>query len=277
LTFSLRVLMELGLRGSVALVTGGASGIGHAVAHAFAEEGAKVVLWDIGPATSDVAASLAERFGVKSVGQRIDVTEYDRLCVAVDQIERELGPIGHVVHAAAIGSGCFGFPFTNLEPDDWRKVLEVNVMGLVNVAHAVTPALRERRNGTFTVIGSVAGQIGSQTDPPYSAAKAAGINFAQCMAKDLAPHNVRVNTVNPGMIQTPLNRAVWNAWYNQQSPDARRSYEDWANAKVKNVIPLGRWQTVEDVASMCVFLASDRCCNVTGQTINVDGGFVMHW
>lgn len=269
--------MDLGLRGSVALVTGGASGIGHAVAQAFAEEGASVVLWDVGPATPDVAASLADRFGVKCVGQRLDVTQFDSLSDAAGQVEADFGPIKHVVHAAAIGSGFFGFPFTNLRPDDWRKVLEVDVMGLVNVAHAIGPRLRERRMGTFTVIGSVAGQIGSQTDPPYSAAKAAGINFAQCMAKDLAPHNVRVNTVNPGMIQTPLNRAVWNAWYDQQPPEQRRSYEDWANDKVKTVIPLGRWQTVEDVAAMCVFLASERCRNVTGQTINVDGGFVMHW
>jgi 2-hydroxycyclohexanecarboxyl-CoA dehydrogenase len=269
--------MDLALRGSVALVTGGASGIGHAVAQAFAEEGSDVVLWDIGPATSDVAASLAERFSVRSLGQRLDVTDYDSLTAAINRIEADFGAINHVVHAAAIGSGFFGFPFTNLKPDDWRKVLEVDVMGLVNVAHALGPRLRERRTGTITIIGSVAGQIGSQTDPPYSAAKAAGINFAQCMAKDLASHNVRVNTVNPGMIQTPLNRAVWNAWYNQQPPHERRSYEDWANEKVKNVIPLGRWQTVEDVAAMCLFLASERCRNVTGQTINVDGGFVMHW
>jgi 2-hydroxycyclohexanecarboxyl-CoA dehydrogenase len=269
--------MDLVLRDSLALVTGGASGIGHAVAQAFAEEGGDVALWDIGPATSDVAASLAQRFGVRSLGQRLDVTDYDSLTAAIDRLEADFGLINHVVHAAAIGSGFFGFPFTNLKPDDWRKVLEVDVMGLVNVAHALAPRLRERRKGSFTVIGSVAGQIGSQTDPPYSAAKAAGINFAQCMAKDLASHNVRVNTVNPGMIQTPLNRAVWNAWYNQQPPHERRSYEDWADEKVKNVIPLGRWQTVEDVAAMCVFLASERCRNVTGQTINVDGGFVMHW
>ncbi|MDQ3330998.1 MAG: SDR family oxidoreductase, partial [Planctomycetota bacterium] len=189
--------------------------------------------------------------------------------------ETEVGPFRHVAHAAAIGSGRFGFPYTNLIPDDWRRVLEVDVMGLVNVAHAVGPRLRERGQGTFTVIGSVAGQIGSQTDPPYSAAKAAGINFAHCLAKDLAPHGVRVNTVNPGMIQTPLNRAVWQAWHDRQPVEQRRSYEDWAGEKIRNVIPLGRWQTVEDIAAMCVFLASERCRNVTGQTINVDGGFVM--
>jgi 2-hydroxycyclohexanecarboxyl-CoA dehydrogenase len=126
-------------------------------------------------------------------------------------------------------------------------------------------------------VASVAGQIGSQTDPPYSASKAANINFAQCLAKDLAPHNVRVNIVNPGMVRTPLNRQVWQAWSDQQSPDNRRTYEDWADEKVRNVVPLGRWQEPDDVAEMVVFLSSARAAQVTGQTINVDGGQVMHW
>lgn len=269
--------MDLQLRDAVAVVTGGASGIGLAVATAFAEEGARVALWDLSPAAADAADGLASRCGVSARANAIDVTNYEGVLAAVTETEAVLGPIRHVVHAAAIGSGRFGFPFTNLEPGDWRRVLEVDVMGLVNVAHAVGPRLRDRREGTVTVIGSVAGQIGSQTDPPYSAAKAAGINFAQCLAKDLAPHGVRVNTVNPGMVKTPLNESVWRAWNEAQPSDRKRSYEDWAGEKVRNVVPLGRWQTVEDVAAMCVFLASDRCRNVTGQTVNVDGGFVMHW
>jgi 2-hydroxycyclohexanecarboxyl-CoA dehydrogenase len=269
--------MELGLRGGVAVVTGGGSGIGRAIAAGFAEEGAGVAIWDVAGDVGEAARALGERFGVRAVGVRVDVTEYEAVRGAVGETEAALGPVRHVVHAAAIGSGRFGFPFTNLEPGDWRRVLEVDVMGLVNVAHAVGPGLRARGEGTVTVLGSVAGQIGSQTDPPYSAAKAAGINFAQCMAKDLAPYGVRVNTVNPGMVKTPLNESVWRAWNERQPAEERRSYAEWAGDKVRAVVPLGRWQTPEDVAAMCVFLASERCRNVTGQTINVDGGFVMHW
>ena len=126
-------------------------------------------------------------------------------------------------------------------------------------------------------IASVAGQIGSQTDPPYSASKAANINFSQCLAKDLAAHNIRVNIVNPGMVKTPLNRNVWQAWNEQQPADQKCSYDDWADAKIRTVCPLGRWQQTEDIADMVAFLSSARAAQVTGQTINVDGGQVMHW
>src|SRR5207249_5380818 len=171
--------------------------------------------------------------------------------------------------------GKYGFPFWNLEPADWGRVLQVNVVGAVNVAHAFAPALVAARSGTMLFLASVAGQIGSLTDPPYSASKAALINFAQCAARDLAPYGVRVNALCPGMVQTALNRAVWEAWARQQPAQGRQSYEEWAGEKVRRVVPLGRWQTPEDVAAMAVFLASARAANVTGQTINVDGGYVM--
>ncbi len=135
----------------------------------------------------------------------------------------------------------------------------------------------QRRSGTFVFLASVAGQIGSQTDPPYSASKAANINFAQCMAKDLAPYSVRVNTVCPGMVQTALNRSVWQAWHDSAAESEQLSYDEWAMRKIKAIVPLGRWQTAEDIANMIVFLSSPRADQVTGQTINVDGGFVMHW
>jgi len=131
------------------------------------------------------------------------------------------------------------------------------------------------RDGTILLLASVAGQIGSQTDPPYSASKAALINFAQCAAKDLAPYNVRVNTLCPGMVKTELNRAVWQSWANKQPTANRLTFEDWAADKIQKTIPLGRWQEAEDMAAMAVFLASPRARNICGQTLNVDGGFVM--
>ena len=265
--------MDLELTGDVAVVTGGASGIGLACARSLAQEGCRVALWDLSPKVHEAANEL----GVPTIGVFTDVSDLATVETAVRETEAALGPIAHVVHAAAIGSGKFGFPFTHLTPADWPRVLDVNIMGMVNVAHSIAPGMIARRAGTIIFIGSVAGQIGSQTDPPYSASKAAMINFAQCLAKDLAAHQVRVNTVNPGMVQTPLNRQVWEAWNDQQPADERRSYDDWAGEKVRNVVPLGRWQSVDDVADMVTFLSSSRAAQVTGQTINVDGGFVMHW
>jgi len=253
--------MDLELAGGVAVVTGGASGIGLACARGLAAEGCRVAVWDL----------------AEGADFRVDVSDFAAVLAALAETGARLGPVRHLVHAAAMGSGKFGFPFTNLQPADWKRVMEVNVMGMVHVAQAVAPGMAERKAGTMVFIASIAGQIGSQTDPPYSASKAANINFAQCLAKDMAPHGVRVNTVNPGMVKTPLNENVWRAWNALQPLENQRSYEDWAGEKVRAVAPLGRWQETEDIADMVVFLSSERARQITGQTINVDGGQVMHW
>jgi NAD(P)-dependent dehydrogenase (short-subunit alcohol dehydrogenase family) len=206
-----------------------------------------------------------------------DVTDDAAVQDAAKRCQSALDGVRHVVYAAGAGSGKFGFPFWNLRPDDWDLVLRVNLLGAVHTAHAFAGALVEQQQGTMLFISSVAGQIGSQTDPPYSSAKAGLINFAQVAAKDLAPYCVRVNTICPGMVKTPLNRGVWQAWNDRQPVGRKQPYEDWAGAKVKQMCPLGRWQTPEEIAALAVFLASQRAANITGQTMNVDGGWVMHW
>lgn len=248
--------MDLGLTGQVAVVVGSASGLGRAIADAFAAEGAHVARWDI--------AATAETV--------VDATDY----AAVSRAADARGRVDHVVYAAAVGSGKFGFPFWNLTPADWPRVVDVNLMGAVHVAHAFAPRLAEQRSGTLLFLASVAGQNGSPTDPPYSAAKAAVLNFTKCAAKDLAPFGVRVNALCPGMVQTPLNRSVWQSWADRQPPELRKDYEAWAAEKIRQLVPLNRWQTPADIAAMAVFLASARAANVTGQAVNVDGGYVMH-
>jgi 2-hydroxycyclohexanecarboxyl-CoA dehydrogenase len=273
--------MDLELKGITVLVTGAASGIGRAAARLFAAEGASVMLWDIDPKVHDVGQAIADEFLVGVRAQTVDITDRDAVQIAGNAVSPSgtaiIDSVDHVVHGAAIGSGKFGFPFTRLDPSDWARVLEVNVMGMVQLAHRFAPGMMARKRGSFVFLASVAGQIGSPTDPPYSASKAANINFAQCMAKDLASHGVRVNTVCPGMVQTPLNRSVWAAWCETVPESDRLSYEQWAESKIRSVVPLQRWQSCEDIASMIVFLASARASQITGQTINVDGGQVMHW
>jgi NAD(P)-dependent dehydrogenase (short-subunit alcohol dehydrogenase family) len=186
----------------------------------------------------------------------------------------------HVVYSAGAGSGKFGFPFWNMHPADWKHVLDVNLMGAVNIAHAFSAVLRDNSaqtvDSTMLFIASIAGQMGSQSDPPYSAAKAGLINFMQVVAKDLAPFGIRANAIAPGMIQTSLNRGVWQAWNDQQAEPDKLDYEQWGQDKLKDICPLARWQTPEEIAATALFLASTGAANITGQTINVDGGIVMH-
>jgi 2-hydroxycyclohexanecarboxyl-CoA dehydrogenase len=262
--------VDLKLQGNAALIVGGASGIGKACVDAFVAEGCRVAVWDSSPDVNEIAMQS------KCVGFQVDIVDDSSVGKALIQTEAILGPLSHVVNAAAVGSGVLGMPFTKLAASDWNRVIDVNIKGMVNVAHATTPGMVARRNGTFVFIASVAGQIGSPTDPPYSASKAANINFAQIMARDLAQHNVRVNTVCPGMVRTPLNQNVWRSWNERQTDSDKLDYDTWAKQKIQQLVPLGRWQQPEDVADMVVFLSSDRACQVTGQTINVDGGYVMH-
>jgi len=250
--------MKLSLENQHVAIFGAASGIGQAIAQGFADEGCVVHGFD-----------RAEGSLVETVG---DVTSYDAVCNFVNALPQ----VDHVVYSVGAGSGKFGFPFWNLEPGDWARVLEVNLIGAVNVAHAAAPRLIERGAGSMQFLVSVAGQMGSQTDPPYSAAKAGLINFTQCAAKDLAPYGVRVNALSPGMVKTDLNQAVWQAGQAALPESERQDYETWAEEKIRKVSPLGRWQTAEEYAAMSVFLASDHARNITGQTINIDGGQVMH-
>ena len=269
--------MRFEFEDQVAVVVGAASGIGMSTAIEFRLAGATVGWLDRSPRVTAIANQHETSRGVKgcSSGLVVDATDDMQLAQAAETLMTTSGRIDHVVVSIGMGSGTFGFPFWNLEPDVWREVLDVNLIAAVRVAHAFVPHMLSNGKGTICFVASVAGQTGSQTDPPYSAAKAGLINFAQCAAKDLAPYNIRVNAVSPGMVKTPLNQQVWRAW-RERSPEHTLTYDEWAEAKIKQVSPLGRWQAVEEVAAAILFLASDRAISITGQTINVDGGQVMH-
>lgn len=253
--------MELNLKGQSVAVFGSANGIGRAIAEGFLAEGCRVHGFD--RAVNAIP-------GIEGCGG--DVTSYDQ----VRAFAESCGDVDHAVFCVGAGSGKFGFPFWNLEPGDWARVLEINLIGAVNVAHAFAPRMIGRGQGSMLFLVSVAGQIGSQTDPPYSAAKAGLINFVQCAAKDLAPYGVRANALSPGMVRTDLLGAVWKASQDKLPETQRQDLETWAAEKIRRVAPLGRWQMPEEYAAMAAFLASDHAKNITGQTINIDGGQVMH-
>lgn len=269
--------MNLLLAGHTTVVVGAARGIGRAIAQGFAAESAQVALLDRDPIVLESARELSDSCSASTLSYQVDVTSFDALRQVAEQIEQKWQRIDHVVFCVAIGSGKVGFPFWNVAPSDWSRVMEVNVLGAVHTAHAFSPALIRSRSGSLLFLGSVAGQIGSQTDPPYSASKAALINFAQCTARDLATYGVRVNTLCPGMVRTPLQQSVYESWLAQQPEGKRLSFQEWSQEKIQRLVPLNRWQEPDDIAAMAVFLSSPRAKQVTGQTVNVDGGYVMHW
>lgn len=257
--------MQLNLKGQKVVVFGAAKGIGRAIAEEFAREDCRVVGFDSAPDATPITPGGDIHRG--------DVTDYDEVCA----FARQHSDADHLVFSVGVGSGKFGFPFwKELSPADWSRVLEINLIGAVNIAHAFAPALIENGRGSLLFLGSVAGQIGSQTDPPYSAAKAGLTNFMQCAAKDFAPYGIRANALSPGMVRTELNQSVWAAGQQSLPQAQRQEYETWARKKIQTVSPLGEWQEPGEFSAMAVFLASDHARNITGQTINIDGGQVMH-
>jgi 2-hydroxycyclohexanecarboxyl-CoA dehydrogenase len=256
--------MNLQLSGQTVAVVGAARGIGRAMVTAFHAEGCRVVGFDrAGP-------ELALPAGVEWVtGDATLADDVARFVAACDETD-------HLVFCVGAGSGKAGFPFWNLSPADWPRVLELNLVSAVLAAHAFAPNFARRRRGSLLFLVSVAGQVGSPTDPPYSAAKAGLINFVHCAARDFASYGVRVNALSPGMVKTELNQSVWEAVQRTLPPAERRDYASWAEDKIRRISPLGRWQTAEECAALAAFLASDHARSITGQTLNVDGGQVMH-
>jgi len=267
------------------LIIGAAQGIGRAIARTFAANHYHVILADLSESVHDttqqIRVDLPQASLESTVLDATDLQAVERLAENIAELLPEAQQnLQHVVYSAGAGSGKFGFPFWNMHPADWKHVLEVNLMGAVNIAHAFSTVLRgnsaQTVNSTMLFIASIAGQMGSQSDPPYSAAKAGLINFMQVVAKDLAPFGIRANAIAPGMIQTSLNRGVWQAWNDQQAEPDKLDYEQWGQDKLKTICPLARWQTPEEIAATALFLASTGAANITGQTINVDGGIIMH-
>jgi NAD(P)-dependent dehydrogenase (short-subunit alcohol dehydrogenase family) len=251
--------MNLNLSGHHVAVFGSSNGIGRAIAEGFAAEGCHVRGFDRAP-----HPTLETCVG--------DVSSMEQVRAFADGFSH----VDHLVYCVGVGSGKFGFPFWNVDASEWARVLDINLTGAVRAAQALAPKMIGRGSGSMLFLVSVAGQVGSQTDPPYSASKAGLINFAQCAAKDLAPHGIRVNALAPGMVKTDLNHSIWTAGQKLLPEDRRQSFDDWAAEKIRKVSHLGRWQMPEEYAAMACFLASDHAKNITGQTINIDGGQVMH-
>ena len=246
------------LDGSIALVTGGASGIGAATARRLAAEGARVAVADINlEGAREIAGELD---GLACV---VDVADAASVREGVAFVERELGPVEVLVNNA--GTDRFAF-FVNTDEQLWDTVLGVNLRGVIAVTHAVLPGMQERRAGAIVNVASEAGRVGSQGSAVYSAAKAGVIGFTKAIAREAARYRVRCNAVAPGPIETPLLNAA---------PAMLGELGERLKQGMVGATVLGRIGEPEEVADAIAFLASEQSSYVTGQTLNVSGGLSM--
>ena len=247
--------MTFNLDGRVAVVTGGSRGIGRAIATRLANAGAQVavVARDAGRASEAAAALPGEG---KRVGLGADVSDADQVGSMIAGAEEALGPIDVLVNNAGVTRDGV---LVRMGEDDWKTVLDTNLKGAFTTTKAVMRGMMKRRSGRIINISSVVGITGNRGQANYAASKAGLIGFSKSVAKEVASRNILVNAVAPGFIETDMTAEL----------------PEEARAALLKQIPLGRLGSVEDVASVVAFLASDLAGYITGQVLVVDGGMVM--
>ncbi len=247
-------------RDEVAVVTGGAGGIGAAVCERLAQAGARVVVADLdaGRAT-DIADGLA---GDGHIGISLDVANTEAVADAMANVAATVGPITTLINVA--GWDRF-VPFVETTPDFWDQVIDINYRGTLNTVHAVLPGMIERGHGRIVSVASDAARVGSSLESIYAGAKGAVVSFSKSVAREVAKHGITVNVVCPGPTDTPLIRGM---------ADELGSGEKFM-ASLTRAIPMRRLAEPDDIAPAIAFLASSDASYITGQTLSVSGGLTM--
>jgi 2-hydroxycyclohexanecarboxyl-CoA dehydrogenase len=248
------------LAGKVAVVTGGASGIGRAIVEALAREGARVAVLDLNEAGARDTVAALERAGGKGSAYRVDITDVAAVDAAIDAVAAREGGLHVLVNCAGWDKP---MPFVDTTPEFWDKILAINLKGPLACTRAALRHMIKQQSGKIVTIASDAGRVGSTGEAVYSAAKGGLIAFTKTIARETARHRINVNCVCPGPSDTPLFQQEFAA----QSPKLAES--------LKRVIPWGRLGVPDDVAPAVVFLASDDAGFITGQTLSVSGGLTM--
>jgi NAD(P)-dependent dehydrogenase (short-subunit alcohol dehydrogenase family) len=259
--------MDLGLRGKVAIVTGGAGGIGAAIVNGFVKEGASVVIADVNLDTVPKLLENAAREGVRISSVRTDVSRKSDAANLVANTLKKFGKIDILVNAAGI---YHVFRFIDIEEEEWDQVIDVNAKGVYLVTRAVVPHMIAARQGKIVNISSISGKEALPEESHYVASKFAINGLTQALAKELAEYNINVNAVCPGIVYT----SMWEQALVTISKLEGISKEQASNKWIEQ-IPQKRPQTVEDIASVVLFLSSEVSRNITGEAVSVNGGLRM--
>ncbi|HJS84650.1 MAG TPA: SDR family NAD(P)-dependent oxidoreductase [Acetobacteraceae bacterium] len=247
------------LQNRTAVISGAASprGIGFATARLFAQHGARVAILDL---DEPGARRAAQELGSEHIGVACNVTERGSCQDAARQAIEAFGGVDILVNNAGITQPVKTMDITE---GDWRRIVDVNMTGVLYLSQALIPHMRARKRGSIACMSSVSAQRGGGIfgGPHYSAAKAGVLGLAKAMARELGPDNIRVNCVTPGLIQTDITGG-------KLTPETR--------ADILKGIPLNRLGNAEDVAGAYLFLASDLSAYVTGAVIDVNGGMLIH-
>lgn len=249
-------MSELILDGQVALVTGASRGIGAAISDTLGKHGATVV----GTATTDKgAAAISDRFatlGVAGMGVRLDVTQADEASECVARITQTYGPVSILINNAGITRDNL---FIRMKDDEWDDVISTNLSSVYRLCKLVIKPMMKARRGRIINISSVVGITGNAGQVNYASAKAGLLGMTKSLARELGSRSITINAVAPGFIESDMTDSL------------AEEHKD----KLKSEIALGRLGTPDDIASTCLFLASDGAAYITGQTISVNGGMVM--
>lgn len=244
----------------VAVVTGGASGIGAAISRRLAQRGHRVAAFDRQPDTLQSHVAALREQGHEVSGHEVDVTDRAGVDAAIAAVRAEFGPIGIIVTSAGVSDFR---PFTDISVEDWERTLSVNLTGTFHCVQAAVPDMVAANWGRIVTISSTAGQSGAPGQAHYVASKGGLIALTKALAFEFAPHGITANTIPPGLIDTPMARSA-------EAQGTLPNIDD-----IGAMMPLKRVGTPEDVAAACDFLCSEDAGYITGAQLNLNGGVYM--
>ncbi|MBM3949297.1 MAG: SDR family oxidoreductase [SAR202 cluster bacterium] len=262
------------LKGKVAIVTGGASGIGRGICLVLEQQGATVVSADLNLKGAEAVASEITERGGKAAGFEIDVTKRESVERVVAKVVRQWGQVDIMVNDAGVIGGAKWWERGDTNDDDWQHTFDVNVRGVVLATEAAADHMKKRRYGKVVNIASIAALRGGPEYPHYNASKAAVVSYTKSAAIRLAPFSINVNAICPGLLWTPMwEKILYRRTRHGLDESLRGLTERQVFERiVEMTVPLKREQTPEDIGNLTAFLVSEEAKNITGQAMIVDGG-----